>query len=110
MAESRSEREALLRTEYLGQTARIKWRELQTWYASGSVISVDGELDLVDVAVQLGMDNTARFEQWIAAGSIVLMSPTRKKLLGILSVMYFASFEYSRIFPIYSAPILSSAS
>jgi len=71
MAESRSEREALLRTEHLGQTARIKWRELQTWYASGSVISVDGELDLVDVAVQLGMDNTARFEQWIAAGSIV---------------------------------------
>ena len=71
MAESRPERETLLRTEYLSQTARIRWRELQTWYASGSVIRVGGELDLVDVAVQLGMDNTARFEQWIAAGSIV---------------------------------------
>ncbi len=74
MAESGQEREALLRNEYLSQTARINWRELQTWYASGSVIMVDGALDLVEVAVQLGMDNTARFEQWITAGSVVRVS------------------------------------
>lgn len=70
MAEPGPERESLLRSEYLGQTARIHWHELQTWYARGSVISVEGSLNLVEVAVQLGLDNTGRFEQWIAEGSV----------------------------------------
>jgi len=70
MAEPDPERESLLRAEYLSQTARIRWHELQTWYARGSVIKVEGSLNLVEVAVQLGLDNTARFEQWIAQGSV----------------------------------------
>jgi hypothetical protein len=70
MAESDPARESLLRSEYLSQTARIRWHELQTWYARGSVIKVEGSLNLVEVAVQLGLDNTARFEQWIADGSV----------------------------------------
>ena len=70
MAESDPARESLLRSEYLSQTARIRWHELQTWYARGSVIKVEGSLNLVEVAVQLGLDNTARFEQWIAQGSV----------------------------------------
>ncbi|MEE4146562.1 MAG: DUF2288 domain-containing protein [Halieaceae bacterium] len=70
MAEPDPERENLLRGEYLSQTARIYWHELQTWYARGSVIKVEASLNLVEVAVQLGLDNTARFQQWIAAGSV----------------------------------------
>ncbi|RLQ22338.1 DUF2288 family protein [Seongchinamella sediminis] len=66
MAEAPDEREALLRQEYLSQTARINWHDLQTYYAHGNVISVAAELDLVEVAVQLGLDNTAQFQQWIA--------------------------------------------
>jgi len=64
------DREALLRGEFLGQTARIRWRELQAWYARGNVILVGENLNLVEVAVQLGLDNTAQFEQWISAGSV----------------------------------------
>lgn len=67
-------REAILRQEYHSQTARIPWRELQTYYARGSVVSVTEGLDLVEVAVQLGLDNAARFEQWIAAGEIAAVS------------------------------------
>lgn len=63
-------RENLLRREYLGQTARIHWPDLQTYYARGSVVLVAPQLDLVEVAVQLGLDNTARFEQWIQAGDV----------------------------------------
>ncbi len=70
MVEPGSDREDLLRTEYLSQTARIPWHDLQTWYAHGSVISVDGNLDLVEVAVQLGLDSAALFEQWINDGSV----------------------------------------
>lgn len=71
MAESDSEHAGLLRSEYLSQTARMRWRDLQTWYARGSVISVDGSLNLVEVAVQLGLDNTVQFEQWISEAEVV---------------------------------------
>ena len=80
MAEFDPERERLLRTEYLGQTARISWHELQTWYARGSVIDVAGALNLVEVAVQLGLDNTALFEQWIAEGSIAPVTDEQARL------------------------------
>ncbi|TXS89217.1 DUF2288 domain-containing protein [Parahaliea aestuarii] len=66
----------MLRREYHGQTARIRWHDLQTYYAHGSVIRVNGELDLVEVAVQLGLDNTARFEAWIAADQVAPVSDT----------------------------------
>lgn len=65
--ESREER---LRREYLGQTARIRWHELQTHYARGAVVLVAPELDLVEVAVQLGLDNAARFQAWIDDGKV----------------------------------------
>ena len=73
-------REALLRTEYLSQTARIYWQDLQTWYARGSVISVDGAMNLVEVAVQLGLDNTGRFEQWISEGSVAPVTDEQARI------------------------------
>jgi hypothetical protein len=63
-------REDLLREEFHQQTARIAWHDLQTYYAQGSVIRVGEELNLVEVAVQLGMDNTGQFQAWIEAGAI----------------------------------------
>ncbi len=74
MAESTAERENLLRQEYLRQTARIPWHELQTYYAHGSVIAVAPSLDLVEVAVQLGMDNTTSFKRWMASGEVAAVS------------------------------------
>ena len=65
-----TDEEALLRAEYHNQTARINWHDLQTWYARGSVISVDRAMNLVEAGVQLGLDNTAQFEQWIGEGSV----------------------------------------
>lgn len=74
MAESRAERETMLRQEYHNQTARIHWRDLQTYYAHGSVVSVAAGLNLVDVAVQLGLDNTACFRSWIESGEVAAVS------------------------------------
>ena len=70
-------REALLRREFMGQTAQIRWHELQTYYAHGSVVSVDAGLDLVEVAVQLGMDNADRFRAWIEAGQVAPVSDSQ---------------------------------
>jgi hypothetical protein len=74
MAESATEREALLREEYHRQTARMHWHDLQTYYARGSVVCVAPSLNLVEVAVQLGMDNTACFQGWIDAGEVAAVS------------------------------------
>ena len=70
MPEGGTAREDLLRREYHSQTARIIWHELQTYFAHGSVVQVGSGLKLVEVAVQLGLDNAARFQQWIEAGDI----------------------------------------
>jgi len=69
-----AERETLLRREYHDQTASIQWHDLQTYYAHGSVICVGESLDLVEVAVQLGMDNIDQFQDWIAQGDIAPVS------------------------------------
>ena len=74
MAEPGTEREALLRQEYLSQTSHIRWHDLQTYYAHGSVICVAPGLDLVEVAVQLGLDNVARFQAWTEAGEVAPVS------------------------------------
>ncbi|NQX90227.1 MAG: DUF2288 domain-containing protein [Halioglobus sp.] len=70
-------REQRLRCEYQGQTARIPWHDLQIHYARGSVISVASRVDLIDVAVQLGMDNTAALQQWMDASVVVPVSESQ---------------------------------
>ena len=70
MVRQSSEREELLRQEYLSQTARIKWRDLQVHYARGAVIWVRGDCNLVEIAVQLGLDNATELEAWIDAGEV----------------------------------------
>ena len=70
MVDSDADREALLKREYLAQTSRIPWRDLQTYFAHGSVVEVDCQLNLVDVAVQLGLDNTEQFKSWIEAAKV----------------------------------------
>jgi len=76
-SESIAQRESLLRQEYHGQTAQISWHELQTYYARGAVVCVSAGLDLVEVAVQLGLDSKVQFEQWIAEGKIAGVSETQ---------------------------------
>jgi hypothetical protein len=57
--------EQLLYAKLNGETARIPWRELQRYFASGLVIQVNEELDLVDVAARVAKDDTATVSQWM---------------------------------------------
>ena len=70
-------REALLRWDFMQQTARIRWHELQTYYAHGSVVAVDTGLDLVEAAVQLAMDNTDLFRAWLDTGRVAPVSDSQ---------------------------------
>lgn len=60
----------LLRAKLNGETARFAWKELQRFFAAGTVISVHDELDLVDVALQIANDNKEAVAQWMAAGQL----------------------------------------
>jgi hypothetical protein len=53
------------------ETARIAWKELQRFFASGSAILVSAELDLVEVAFQISEDNKAQVLEWMQTGQIV---------------------------------------
>jgi hypothetical protein len=59
-----------LRAEFHTQTATISWQDLQPHYASGAVVMVARELNLVEVAMQLRGDNKVQFELWMAEGKV----------------------------------------
>ncbi len=69
MTES-NQQDAELRAKLLGETARFAWKELQRFFATGAVIVVDDQLDLIEVAFQVAKDNKATIAQWLDAGQI----------------------------------------
>ncbi len=68
MIESKGHAE--LRATLNGETGKLAWRELQSHYARGVVIEVAGNLDLVEVALRLTLDDKAAFETWLRAGEV----------------------------------------
>ena len=58
------------RASMILETERIGWRELQRFFASGVVISVSADLDLVEVAFQISEDNKKQVEQWLSKSKI----------------------------------------
>ncbi len=63
-------KEEIYRAKMNLETARIAWRELQRFFASGAAIFVGDELDLVEVAFQVSEDNKAQVAAWMEAGLV----------------------------------------
>lgn len=60
----------LLRTTLNGETARFQWKELQRFFAAGTVIAVSNELDLVEVAARIAADDKDAVAQWMGEGRV----------------------------------------
>ena len=58
------------REELNAETAKIRWQELQRFFANGSTIYVSPELDLIDVAMEICHDNKSKIELWMADESV----------------------------------------
>ena len=56
------------------ETSQIAWKDLQRFFAGGTIIYVAPELDLVDVAFQMSIDNKAQVEQWLKTRQIAKVS------------------------------------
>jgi hypothetical protein len=49
------------------ETAQMPWREMQRYFASGAALYVSPDLDLVETAYQMSVDNAVMIGQWMAA-------------------------------------------
>lgn len=52
------------------ETSRIAWKELLRFFASGTVIVVSPQLDLIEVAFQMACDNQLKIADWWLLGYI----------------------------------------
>ncbi len=62
------------------ETAKIAWSEMQRFFARGLVIFVDEELDLIDTAAELSLDNKAVLEDWMRQGKVAPVNDQQAKL------------------------------
>jgi len=56
------------------ETSKIDWSELQRFFAQGLAVQVAPELDLVETAYQLSIDNKAQVAQWLESKQIGLVT------------------------------------
>ena len=66
----KDQQDAQLRARLNGETARFQWKELQRFFAAGSVIAVADGLDLVEVALRVATDDTPMIAQWMEEGRV----------------------------------------
>jgi len=59
-----------LAAKLTAETAKIRWRELQRFFAQGRAIQVDGSLDLIDVAARVSNDEAEQVAAWMAKGKV----------------------------------------
>jgi len=60
-----SPQKEILHAKLNQETSQIPWQELLRYFASGIVISVADDLDLVEVAVHISNDDTAVVSCWM---------------------------------------------
>ncbi|WP_111642585.1 DUF2288 domain-containing protein [Marinimicrobium alkaliphilum] len=74
-----SANEQLLQAKLNQETARLPWRDLQRFFASGSTIAVDPTLDLLQVAQVIANDDAAQLKHWLDQEQIGQVSDAQAK-------------------------------
>lgn len=69
----------LIRANIIAETARIPWKQLQRFFASGKTLLVKADLDLVEVAVAFQEDNANQVEQWLNQQQVEAVSTEQAK-------------------------------
>ena len=64
------ESEQVLRARLNLETGQVAWASLQRFFAQGKTRYVSTELDLVEVAAAIILDNGERLQQWMDDGSL----------------------------------------
>ncbi|WP_227519789.1 DUF2288 domain-containing protein [Mangrovitalea sediminis] len=69
-----NEQDATLREKLNQETSRIRWVELQPFYARGQVVHVATDMNLLDAAMAVARDDRQQVELWMADGSVAGVS------------------------------------
>jgi len=70
----------ILRQDIFAGTAKIAWTHLQSLFASGKVIYVAHNLDLIETALQISNDNTEVVKEWMENGKLAHISDEQARL------------------------------
>jgi hypothetical protein len=70
----------LERAKIVSETAKIPWLELQRFFAAGNVMQVATELDLVDVAYALQLDDIEQLKTWTESSQVCPVDDDQAKL------------------------------
>ena len=62
------------RNELNTQTAKISWKELEVFFANGTVVYVSSKLDLIDVGLEIYLDNKIQIEEWMSDNMVCRVS------------------------------------
>lgn len=76
---NQTEAAAVTREKVNMETSKMRWRELQRFFASGMAVFVAPGLDLVEVAYQFSQDNKAQFEAWMQENKVGTVSDNQAK-------------------------------
>jgi hypothetical protein len=60
----------VLKAKMTAETAQIQWLELQKFYASGQLLFVSSNLDLIDVAFALATNDQDKVACWLSMAHI----------------------------------------
>jgi hypothetical protein len=64
----------LERANIISETAKIPWLDLQRFFASGKVIWIAGNLDLVEIALALQQDDVRSVSNWTVNQELAAVS------------------------------------
>lgn len=62
------------------ETARLPWSELQRHFASGAMVYVSDDLDLIEVAVRIAQDDKDVVAQWMDEKRIAKVADKQAKM------------------------------
>ena len=74
-----NEQDKILHAKLNMETAKMPWRDLERFFASGSLIYVSDGLDLVEVGVKFANDEKSVVEKWLNEGRIAKVSDEQAK-------------------------------
>ncbi len=72
-----TEQTSTLYAKLLGETAPIRWQELQPFFARGAVLWVQGSQDLIAVAEAVAENDQQQVAGWLATGALSRLEDER---------------------------------
>lgn len=72
-----TDQSSTLYAKLLGETAPIRWQELQPFFARGALLWVEGREDLVAIAEAVASNDQARVAEWMARGQLGKLEDAR---------------------------------